>query len=308
MKRKHSAAALALLLTLLAACGGKTAETLAPTPQVKETLPLETPTEPPEPVDNSIRVKSVPELLEAIETGADIALEKGKYNLTDYLGSLSESQVEEWNRSHESVELRKCFDGLEVVIRDVVELSIHGTTYDSADTWLLTDPRNADVLAFEDCSSLTLANLTLGHTDLGTCHGDVLSFQTCQSVGLYNLDLFGCGVCAINAENGSGDFFVNRCTLRDCEWGSFNVEGAKGEFIFQDCVLTGSPTGGFFVNTRDTQLSFYGCSFGQGESNTWYFRDDIFADEKCNWTEPDFYPDMEPDFYPDIEPGMGEGF
>lgn len=307
-RKKGLAGTLAVLLALLAGCQGKITEVQTPAPTQSHSpqvtaQPIESFAPPVETDegDNAIHVQDVRALLEAIEPGADIVLEPGSYNMSGFLENLSEQEVAAWNGSHDYVELRDCFDGREVVVRDVVDLYIAGGSENATDIELLVDPRYATVLNFSNCDYLILANLTIGHTQLGTCEGDVLGFDESQFVELFNLDLFGCGVTGINAGAGSGDFYVHQCTIRDCEFGPFKIEDCQGEFTFQDCVLTGSGWGGYYLDTRDTQLSFYNCSFGQNESNAWYFRDDIYADQQCGWTEPTVYPEL-----PDIDPDNWE--
>ena len=53
----------------------------------------------------------------------------------------------------------------------------------------------------------------------------------------------------------------------------------------------------YFEYSEDASLTFKKCTFGEQESNNWYF-DEYATFEDCVWSEITEYPDYE---YPDIE-------
>ena len=243
------------------------------------------------------QVSSVEELLEAIRPGAGITIAPGKYNLTDFLGTLSDDQITKWNNDHPYVQIYQVFDGLEIWVHSVPDLYIEGGSKNTADTEIVTEPRYACLLTFCNCPNLELQYLTMGHTDRGNCSGDVLDFNSCRDVKLTSMDLYGCGVYGIGAVNRCGDFLVKDSVIRDCEYGPLTMEGCKGAIVFENCSLTGSLGGGFFEYREDASLTFKKCSFGENETNSWYF-DEYATFEDCEWSEITMYPDYE---YPDIE-------
>ncbi len=324
--RRHSfcrlislALTLFLLLSALAGCGSKAPETPAgsstpaPSSAGAQTEPQPAASNGEggkgeadggaQPADDGlIHVGSVEELLEAIQPGASIILETGRYDLTDLLKNYGTDKArDEWNASHPYVQLTEVFDGLEVTVQDASYLFIQGASDDPADTEIVTEPRYASLFSFIRCPNLELACLTMGHTETGDCSGNVLDFEACQKVRLRSMDLYGCGVYGIGAYNGCGMVEVSHSTIRDCEYGPFEIYEGSGDFFFTDCTLTGSGWGGFFENNETSQLSFSGCSFGQQESNCWYF-DESATFEDCEFMEPTEYPDYSfepPVFDPD---------
>ena len=197
------------------------------------------------------------------------------------------ASYDEWDAEHPYVTLRDCYDGVEIVIQGVSGLTIKGTG-ETADTVLVIDPRYGTVLAFEDCDDLTLERLTLGHTDGGECSGSVVGLLDCETVKLEGVDLYGCGVLGIRAER-SGDIFVLDSVLRDCSYGPFEFDNCRGSLEFRGCELRGSDGGGYCW-CEEASLSFIDCSFGEWESNIWYFREDCVK-ENCTWSEITSYPD-----------------
>ena len=248
--------------------------------------------------DGAYYVGSVRELMEAVRPYARIVLAPGRYSISEYLETLSFTEVEQWNYSHGYVRIRECFDGWELVIQNADYISIEGGTDDAADTELVTDPRYAALLNFDNCYAPCLLGLTMGHTETGTCLGNVLTFTRCSEIQLENLDLYGCGVYGIGAYDGCSGLYAADCVIRDCEYGPFDIYGCSGEFIFTDCKLTGSSGGGSFdagsyydfIDEYDASLAFRRCTFGDTESGAWYYRDDIYT-EDCVWSEDMTYPE-----------------
>ncbi len=264
-------------------------QTPAPAPAAKPDETINT--VPPAPADDALHVGSAEELLEAIAPDTKIVLEAGKYNLTDFLRNYPNVRdCDAWNEEHPYVKLGAVFDGVEVTICDVNGLSVRGGGDDPAETELVTEPRYAAVLNFENCSGIELSGLTMGHTEAGDCSGNVLDFAHCRDVELRDMDLYGCGVYGVCATDGSGDLTVSDSTIRDCAYGSLVIEEGMGDFTFADCVFSGSGSGGYYEPTKASRLNFINCSFDDGESTGWYFRNTAFF-ENCTWGDILSYPD-----------------
>ena len=241
-----------------------------------------------------LSVHSAEELIEAIQpnTLIHIILDE-PMDLTAYLREVWESEGEAWNDAHSYVQIEDCYDGLELVIRDIDGLSLVGSFGKDRSGHIYVEPRYADVFRFENCSHVSLRGLTLGHTETGECFGNVLSFASCYSILLDNLDVYGCGYFGLAFLNGCRDAYMNRCLIRDCSAGPVYIENSSGSFSFMNCELTGSAGGGGYWGPDDLEVYFFRCRFGLKESEALLYHDDIRT-EFCEW-DPDasWYPDYE---------------
>jgi len=235
-------------------------------------------------------INSTEEFIEAIAPDSYIFVNPGYYNLSDYIEKIWIQEGETWNQDHQYVQIRECFDGVELIIQNVHNLSICGDVESLPDTEIVVEPRYAEVLCFENCSQIDMSFLTMGHTDMGDCEGNVLSFYNCHDINLSAMDIYGCGVYGIGAYEGTGNMYVYSSILRDCCNGPFEIMDGNGRFEFWNCYFTGSLGGGLYVATEESNLAFYECIFGERESNIWYFRDDVH-EENCIWSEITEYPD-----------------
>ena len=278
MKTIYKICSLALMLLLLAGCGASSEI-------------YEGGSEKEEPVKGGeISVSSVEELLEAIRPGAKIVIEPGTYNLSEFAETAAVEARDFSVDGKEYVRLRECFDGTEIVISGVKGLSIRGASGDISQTQLVVDPRYAAVLNFEDCDQLSLTSMTMGHTAQAYCAGNVVNLSYCRGAVLDRLDLYGCGVYGLALDNGSGDVRISNSIIRDCSEGPFSIERAVGVVEFIDCALEGSEGPGYYYQPETSDLRFIRCSFGEEESNYWYFSEDV-TEEDCSWSEITEYPD-----------------
>ena len=114
------------------------------------------------------------------------------------------------------------FDGPELVIQNLSNLTVRGSGENATDKVLSCVPRYADVLTFENCSNIYVTHITLGHTqEPGSCMGGVLHFQNCQSVLAEDCDLYGCGTWGVWGENSLGLQVINNL-IHDCSYGGVN--------------------------------------------------------------------------------------
>ena len=238
-----------------------------------------------------VHVSNMEQLIENIAPDTQLLLAPGRYNLSDTLTALYAREGEHFNESREFVRINETYDGPELIITGVNGLSIISESGQTADTEIVTDPRHANVLRFENCSGIGMMNLTMGHSDTGDCAGDVLYFNQCSDIVLSGLDLYGCGVYGISTSK-CGFLTCFDSTIRDCKNGALQLYDAQGRQMFLNCVMTGSGSGDyFFVNDgSDGEFYFYRCTFGEGESNSLAFSKWITT-EDCNWSEITAYPD-----------------
>ena len=241
----------------------------------------------------AVRVKTTEEFLNAVKPDAEIIIEKGFYNLSDYIEAFyHSSDYGKWAADHPYAEIREEYDGCEIVINDVSNLKISGAG-DYSDTELVVEPRYASVLYFENCTNVEVANLTMGHTESGECAGNVLDFDACRKITVDGCDLYGCGVYGIGANSGTGDIEVLNSTIRDCSYGPFEFYNVYGNIVFRNCSLTGSGgSGSYWDEYNNAKLSFHSCNFGYWESDIRY--DDKIEFEDCEF-EQEYYDGYDSD-------------
>ena len=238
-----------------------------------------------------VYVSDLEQMIENIAPNTQILLYPGQYKLSDTLTALYAREGELFHESHEFLRIEEEYDGLQLVITGVSGLSIASASGLAADTEIVTDPRYADVLRFENCSDIGIMDLTMGHSDTGNCYGDVLSFIQCGDIVLSGLDLYGCGVYGIST-SGCTRLTCFDSTIRDCEYGALELYDAQGRQMFLNCVMTGSGSGGYFSADDGSagEFAFYRCTFGERESNSLAFEAGITAVD-CSWSEITSYPD-----------------
>ena len=280
----------AFLLAALTGCGGNVSNPDGTdTPNLSDAESMENlPHDSAPPEGDTVTVGSIEELLEAIGPHTGILLKPGYYNMSDYIEDVWAREGESWNERHPYVQLRDCYDGVEVVIRRVDGLFICGDNENL--TEIVVEPRYAQVLNFEECHDLTLSGLTMGHTETGACSGDVLDFYGCRNINLSAMDIYGCGVYGIACYNGTGELYVYSSTIRDCAYGALNILDGNGRFEFHNCGLTGSSGYDQYEPTPYSELAFYECVFGANETSYYMFREDIYT-EDCVWSENYEYPE-----------------
>ena len=320
MRRKHGLSAyiilllVVLLLSALAGCGGSGGNSSGTdTPTQSDTGNGETPPQedsgdevqhdPTPPEGDTVTVGSVEELLEAIGPHTGILLKPGYYNMSEYIEYVWAKEGESWNERHPYVQLRDCYDGVEVVIRRVDGLSICGDNENL--TEIVVEPRYAQVFNFEECHNLTLSGLTMGHTETGACSGDVLDFYNCRNINLSAMDIYGCGVYGIACYDGTGEMYVYSSTIRDCAYGALNILNGNGRFEFHNCGLTGSSGYDRYEPTPYSELAFYECVFGDNETSYYMFLEDIYT-EDCVWSENYTYPEYGYDDWAVFDPDTME--
>lgn len=240
----------------------------------------------------TVTVRTVDEFFEAVDSNTNVVMEPGLYNLTEWLDTVwqDEGDVERWNNTHDSPLIGCVYDGFEAVFCHLNGLTITSSTGNREDVQIVVEPRYANVLTFSDCSHVALLGVTVGHTERGDCSGDVLYFENCSDVSLTNVDLYGCGVTGITYED-SRDLFVCDSLIRDCSGGAVAIYDYTGNINFLNTELTGS--GGGYIGYHDGYdafVFFVRCTFGEWESNIFFFRDDLYFTD-CIWSEITSYPD-----------------
>lgn len=167
--------------------------------------------------DGKIHVTNVDEFLAAIAPNTTIFLEPGEYDLSTsatYAGLGGDYY--HW----ESV-----FDGYELVIRGASNLTIEAA--DPENVSIVTQPRYANVLRFENLSNVILRNVTAGHTpEAGECAGGVIQLSYANNSIIEGCRLFGCGILGVQAIS-CNNLSVYNCEIYQCSSGAAWFYGCK---------------------------------------------------------------------------------
>ena len=189
-------------------------------------LPVYTPTE----WDGEraeIHVKTVDELLAAVAPHTIVYLDGEEFDLStasDYGGSGGDYYV--WSET---------FDGPELVLVNLEDFTLVGGGMGV--TLLSAQPRYADVLSFDNCFSICLSDMTVGHhEEPGYCSGGVLNFLSCGGVTVERCGLFGCGTVGITATS-SRDLFVSDVNIYDCSYVGAQLYGVQN-MCFTGCSIS----------------------------------------------------------------------
>lgn len=125
------------------------------------------------------------------------------------------------------------FDGPELIITGVSNLTIRGAGEDHTVNVLSAVPRYAYVVMFENCSNIHVKGLTVGHTEEpGSCRGGVLGFRNSQEILVEDCGLYGCGTVGVMGESSKNMQIVNNdiyeCSVAGVEFTNcddVNVDG-----------------------------------------------------------------------------------
>lgn len=189
--------------------------------------------------DGTVRVSNVDEFLAALGSGKIIVLGKGTYDLTaaaDY-GQTVQGKPYTWE---------EVYDGFELVLSGIDGLTVRAA--DDDNTSVVTSPRYAQVIRFENCSNVLLHGITFGHTpETGTCAGCVLMFNGCTACKVDDCKLFGCGILGVST-TGSSAITLYDTDIYQCSAGAVQAADTNALWVtdcdIHDCGSADEPCGG----------------------------------------------------------------
>ena len=190
----------------------------------------------------TVEVKTAQELLDAIGSNTVIKLTEKSYNLTDLT-------------SPDNPFLKKLPYGANCIIVGANNLTISG------DAEIIMDDPYSEVLAFEDCSGITLEGITAGHAerlDEYQCDAAVTMFNGCSDVRLEKCSLFGCGSIGIAAYSVNGLTAVN-CHIYDCTYTGISLDDSDNVLI-ESCDISDSSMLAGFCDIGRSNAVFKGCT------------------------------------------------
>jgi len=200
----------------------------------------------------SVTVNSVDDFLAAIAPNTEITLEAGAYNLHDASGYGLETD----NPYYSWVDMGY---GYQLSVQNVENLTIRG----SGDAEIITTPRYANVLAFQDCSNLILEGFTAGHTDGGECAGGVIHLNRCEEAELENLNLYGCGTTGVRADS-CKNVTVRHSEIYDCSYNAVQADNTDSLLVetcdIHDLGKNQYAAGQIFMIWQCTDVTIQNCS------------------------------------------------
>lgn len=141
------------------------------------------------------------------------------------------------------------YDGPQLVITGVSNLTIRSAADDHTINVLSAVPRYAYVMMFENCSNIHVKGLTVGHTEEpGYCLGGVLGFRNSQDILVEDCGLYGCGTVGVMGESSKNMQIVNN-DIYEC-----SVGGVE----FTNCYDV-NVDGNTFRDLGGPEFRVYGC-------------------------------------------------
>lgn len=268
MKRILSVFLILALLTLPACGSGEDAGASLPQPSTDETTA---------PGEGPVTVSSVAQLLAAIAPDTEIVLEPGDYYLSDIQASGTSSPY------------YSSQNGL--TLTGVSNLTLRGSG--QGQTNLLVEPRSFDVLTLQDCSGITLAGMSLGHTaQAEACEGGVVRLEESTGVSLQDLDLYGCGTIGVQAHD-SEEIRVTGCVIHHCSLSGISLSYSQDITISDSSFHSlgvGTPIFNVFDLSGCEDVTVSGCDISECYAETLLntsasavtFRDNRFAQNRVS--------------------------
>lgn len=174
---------------------------------------------------NQVTVSTADEFLAAIAPDTEILLDAELIDLSEAAGyGQTDGEYYYWSEGYDGPELR---------IANVSNLTIRGTGENHDVNVISCVPRYAYVLTFENCSNIYTVGFTAGHTkEPGSCMGGVLCFRNSQDILVEDCGLFGCGTLGVMGESSRNMQIVNNeiyeCSVGGVEFtncDAVNVDG-----------------------------------------------------------------------------------
>ncbi|MFT5470826.1 MAG: hypothetical protein ACI8UO_005957 [Verrucomicrobiales bacterium] len=153
--------------------------------------------------DGSYVVSDVGQLLATIAPGRTIFLEPVEFHLTEAWG-LFENEYIQWTEE----------GALRIV--GVKDLKLVGPPDNPESASVLASPANEEVIHFQECENIMLANLILGHEpEEWACYAAVIGASQTSRLEISGCDLFGCGSHGLQLDD-CFEVQVNQSVIRDC--------------------------------------------------------------------------------------------
>ena len=146
-------------------------------------------------------------------------------------------------------------DGRQLALVNIKNLTIRGAGHSSIEV----DPRYSYCLYFINCEGCMVDNLTIGHTEGGTCSGGVIGMKGGRMNVVKNCDLYGCGTYGFDLME-TGDFSVLNSLIHDCTYGILQLRSCLAVF-FTKCDFFNNREYGLIESWGSDGVVFNDCRF-----------------------------------------------
>ncbi len=207
-------------------------------------------------------VETAEDFVKAIGSNKKIVLKPGVYNLSNISQDIDLQDGVTW----EDVP-----DGKELNINNVSNLIIEGSS--EGKTEIITEPRYAQILDFEQVSNITLRNITAGHTPAEyTCDAGVLNFLNSENINISGCELYGCGSVGLSMDGVEHldmiNTYINHCSLRAIE-----VFDSKDVNFKQSRISDHEAYSNIIFVSYSKDVSFEDCEMSNNNNFGWSFID-----------------------------------
>ena len=203
-----------------------------------------------------VTVKTAEEFIAALNSDTHILMEPGTYNLSS--ASISPRANVVWD---------SVFDGRELHLDRIKNLTIEGKGATPVN--IVIEPRYAFVLNFTRCESISIKNITAGHTDDGYCQGGVFAFSDSKNISIDSVNMYGCGTEGLRLLRVQ-DMSVADSSVYECTYSIMTVEQSE-DIAFYNCIFRDNEQFSLVNIISTDDLLFSHCQFNNNKSNSTFF-------------------------------------
>ncbi len=159
-------------------------------------------------------------------------------------------------------------DGRQLSLVNMKHLTIKGAHNASIEV----DPRYSFCINFVNCEGCTLENLTIGHTEYGTCSGGVIGVTGGRMNVIKECDLYGCGTYGIDVTR-TNSMTVMNTNIHDCTYGILQLRSSLAVKFF-NCDFFNNKEYGLIESWGSEDIVFDNCRFFSNKSDSPLFNFD----------------------------------
>lgn len=215
-----------------------------------------------------VTVGTAQEFVNAIGSNKRILLKPGVYNLSD---------IEQINNADNSVTWKTVYDGKELNIQDIHDLTIEGM--DSGKVEIKVAPRFANIMNFTNVSNVTIKNIIAGHTPAPyECNAGVLKFNNSNDISIINSELYGCGSIGLDLNNVKR-LEASNCKIDHCSLRAIQIYNSEAIKFTESKLVNHEAYSNIIMINGSKDITFEKCEMADNNNFGWSF---IEASGKSN--------------------------